>query len=90
MIMRVAANVSRAARTRANVVQSLFHRSDHFRMLPHAEIIVGAPDSDRFRPVVPRETARIRIGAFVPQDINENTIAAFGMSRSIALSKIWS
>ena len=40
MVMRVAADVARAARTGANVMQRFFHRRDHLGMLPHREIIV--------------------------------------------------
>ena len=38
-----ARDVARAARSRAAAVESLVHGLDHQRMLPHAEIIVGAP-----------------------------------------------
>src|SRR3546814_1782622 len=47
VVMRVAADVARAARTRADVVQRLFHRLDDLGMLTHREIVVRAPDGDR-------------------------------------------
>ena len=40
VIMRVATDIARAARTRANVVQRLFHRRDYLGMLAHRQIIV--------------------------------------------------
>ena len=79
MIMRVAADVARAARAGADVVQRLFHRRDHLRVLAHREIVVRAPDGDRLRPVMPGEAARVGEGALVAQDVDEHAIAAFGV-----------
>src|SRR3546814_16397190 len=69
MVMRVAADVARAARAGADIVQRLFHRRDHIGMLAHRQIIVRAPDRDRLRPVMPGEASRVGAGALVAQDI---------------------
>src|SRR4051794_35413580 len=74
--MGVAADVARAARSRADIVQRLFHRFYDDRVLGHAEIIVRAPDGDRLGAVA-AEAARIRIAALGPKDIDEHAIAAF-------------
>jgi len=77
MQMRVAADIARAARTRADIVQRLFHRADHFRVLAHREVIVRAPHRDWLGPIVPMETARVGKRAFVAHDIDEDAVAAF-------------
>ena len=49
--MVVASDVTRACGAGAHAGRGLDHRADHFRMLPHAEIVVGAPDHDILRPL---------------------------------------
>src|SRR5580693_894055 len=46
MDMAVAGNVARAAGARADRPHGLLDRGEHRRMLPHAEIVVRAPDGD--------------------------------------------
>src|SRR3546814_14860058 len=75
VVMRVAADVARAARTRADVVQRLFHRLDDLGMLTHREIVVRAPDGDRLRPIMAREAARVRKSTAITQDIDEDAVA---------------
>ena len=79
MVMRVAADVARAAGAGADIVQRLFHRRDHLGMLAHREVIVRAPHGDRLGPVMMGEAARIGERALVAQDVDEHAIAAFGM-----------
>ena len=76
VIMGVAADVARAARTGADVVQRLFHRLDDLRMLAHREIVVRAPDGDRLRPVMASKAACVRKSAFVAQNIDEDAVAS--------------
>src|SRR5579863_3451444 len=49
--MIVASDVARTAGAGTHAGCGLDHGADHFRMLPHAEIIVGAPDRDVLRPL---------------------------------------
>ena len=77
--MIVAGDVARAACAGAHPGRGLDHRADHLRVLPHAEVIVRAPDHDVLRalrrmPDRVRETARdpLKVGkypipALVPQ-----------------------
>jgi hypothetical protein len=58
MIVRVAADVARAAGARADIVQRFFHRGDHLGVLAHREIIVRAPDGDRLGAVMARAKQR--------------------------------
>src|SRR4051812_26805111 len=87
MIMAVARDVAGAARAGADVVQRLLHRRDHIGMLAHGEIVVGAPDGDRLRPVMAGEAARVREGALVAEDIDEHAVAPFGMQPLDRLGK---
>ena len=48
-------------------------------MLPHAEIVVRAPDGDRLRAIMARKAARIGELALVAQDIDKDAVATFGM-----------
>src|SRR3546814_4324765 len=75
--MGVAGDVARAAGARADIVQRLFHRGDDLGMLTHRQIVVRAPDGDRFRPVVAGKAARVGIGALVAQNVDEDAIPAF-------------
>ena len=77
VIMGVAADVAGAARAGADLVQRVFHRLDHGRMLAHAEIVVGAPDGDRLGAVVAAEAVGVGELALGAQDIDEDAIAAF-------------
>src|SRR3546814_16878892 len=65
----------RSARTRADVVQRLFHRLDDLGMLTHREIVVRSPGGDRLRPIMAREAARVRKRTAITQDINEGAEA---------------
>jgi hypothetical protein len=53
-------NVARAARAGTHAGCGLDHGADDFRVLPHAEIIVGAPDDDVTPPLrgVPDRTRK--------------------------------
>src|SRR5688500_6316418 len=77
--MRVAADIAGAARSRADVVQRLFHGGDDLGMLPHCQVIVRAPDGDRLGAVMAGKAARVGIGALVAQDVDEHAIASLGM-----------
>src|SRR5215218_5241707 len=77
--MRIPADVAGAARSGADIVQRLLHRRNDHGMLTDAEIVVGAPDSDRLRPVMAVEAARIGEAAFGAQYVDEDAIPAFVM-----------
>ena len=77
MVMGVATNVARAARTGPHIVERLFHCRDHLWMLPHAEIVVGAPDGDWLRTIMPRKAAGIGKSALVAKNIDKDAIATF-------------
>ena len=79
VIMRVAADVTSAAGTRADIMQRRLHRADHQRVLAHGEIVIAAPDSDVLGAVVPGKTPRIGIGAPVAQNVDEYAVTAFRM-----------
>ncbi len=79
MVMRVAADVPRAAGTGADIVQRFLHRLDHLGVLAHREVVVRAPNGDRLRPVVMRETPSVRECPLVPQDVDEHPVASLGM-----------
>ena len=79
MIMGVAADVARAARTRAHIVQSIFHRADDVGMLSHAKIIVRAPNGDVFGTIMSGKAARVGVAALIPQYVDEYAIATLCM-----------
>ena len=79
MIMGVAADVTRAARTGADVVERFLHRGDDLRMLPHRQIVVGAPDGDRLGSVMPGKTPSIGEHALVAQDVDEDAVTSLGV-----------
>ena len=87
MVMRVAADVARAARSGPDVVEGSLHRRDDIGMLPHRQIIVGAPHRDRLRAVMPGETARVGERTLVAQDIDEHAVAALDMQAINRLGK---
>ena len=79
VIMGVATNVARSARASTYIMQRVLHRSDHLRMLSHAEIIVRTPHRDILGSIMPGKTPRIGIRPFIAQDIYKNAIAPFGV-----------
>ena len=46
MFVSGARNIPRASGPRAAAVERIMHRRKNFRMLSHAEVVVGAPDGD--------------------------------------------
>ncbi len=79
MVVRVAADIARAARPGADIVQRLFHRRDHLGMLTHCEIVVRAPHGDRLRPVMPGEASRIGEHALIAQNVDKDAIPSLGV-----------
>jgi hypothetical protein len=79
MIMGIATDIARTARTCAHIMQSVFHRINDVGMLPHAQIVVRAPYGDILGTIMTRKTARARVIALVPQYIDKYAIAAFGV-----------
>ena len=76
MMMAGARDVARAARACARLVNRIMHGREHFGMLAHAKIIVGAPDGDvahAVRPMVRRLGKR----ACSALQIGEHAVAAF-------------
>src|SRR5690242_3567650 len=73
-----AGDVAGAAGAGADAGRGLDHGADHFRMLAHAEIVVGAPDHDIARPLrgVPN---RMREPAGDAFEIGEDAVAALVM-----------
>ncbi|MNS39011.1 hypothetical protein D3C72_712780 [compost metagenome] len=72
-------NVAGASRTRATVIDGGFHGFDDFRVLAHAEIVVGTPDGYVLAfaiGVVPCRAGKIALLAF---DIRKNAIASLRM-----------
>src|SRR3546814_16809070 len=79
MVMAVARYVAGAAGARADVVQRLLHRRRHLRVLAHGEIVVRAPDRDRFRTIMAGKAARVRKRSPIAHDVDEDAIAALGV-----------
>src|SRR3546814_20410106 len=77
--MCVATAIARAARSRPDIVQRLFHGFHDRGMLPHGEIIVGAPHCDRLWPIMSGKAARIGKGTLVAQYVNEHAVATLGV-----------
>src|SRR5260370_16489826 len=75
MQMAVARDVARTAGAGADRPQRLFHRRQHRRMLPHAEIIVRAPDRDLGADAVIESE---RKAATAPLEIGEDAIPPLG------------
>ncbi len=69
-------DVAGAAGTGATVVDRLLHGIDHELVLPHAEIVVGAPDGD-FLGAVFGVAGRARKIAALAFQISEDAVAAF-------------
>ena len=76
--MMGACAVAGAAGAGADAGRGLDHRSDYFRMLAHAEIIVGAPDDDVAR-AFRRMPHRMREATGDPFQIGKNPIPSFVM-----------
>src|SRR5262245_58499611 len=74
VIVRRAGNVARAAGARTDEINRLVHRREHLGVLGHAEIVVGAPDSD-FAGSAARKMARFRERSAVTLDVRKNAIA---------------
>ena len=72
--MMGARDVAGAAGAGADPGRGLDHGADHFRMLPHAEIVVGAPDHDVARSLRGMPN-RMRKPARDPLEIGENPVA---------------
>src|SRR3546814_10980011 len=85
MVMAVARYVAGAAGARADVVQRLLHRRRHLRVLAHGEIVVRAPDRDRFRTIMASNAARVRKRSPIAQDVDEDALAALGLQPHVAL-----
>src|SRR3546814_4854443 len=56
-------------------------------MLPHGEIIVGAPHCDRLWPIMSGKAARIGKGTLVAQYVNEHAVATLGVQSIDCLRK---
>ena len=83
-----AGDIARAARARAHARRGLDHRADHLRVLPHAEIVVGAPDHD-----VPlalrRMPERVREPAGDALEIGEHAVAPLVMQGRQGAGEKW-
>src|SRR3546814_13256242 len=80
VVMCVATDIARAARSRPDIVQRLFHGLHDRGMLPHGEIIVGAPHRDRVWPIMSGKAARLGKGTLVAQYVNEHAVATLGVT----------
>jgi hypothetical protein len=76
--MVVAGDIARAAGAGAHSGRGLDHGADDFRMLAHAEIVVGAPDDDGFRSLR-RMPHCMRKAPGDALQISEYPVAPFGM-----------
>src|SRR3546814_11404253 len=56
-------------------------------MLPHGEIIVGAPHCDRLWPIMSGKAARIGKGTLVAQYVHEHAVATLGVKSIDCLRK---
>ena len=86
MIMVRARDIARATSPGTTQIQRFMHRSDHVRMLAHAQVIVGTPDRHQ-RPVAPVQMRRTRKIAGVPLQIGEHPIVALTVKAIEVLSK---
>ena len=82
MHMAVAGDVARAAGAGADRPQGLLHRRQHRRVLPHAEIVVRAPDGDLGADAV---IEGARKAAAAPLEIGKDAISPLGAQRIEAL-----
>ena len=79
MKMRVSADIARAARACAHIVQRVFHSADHNIVLAHAQIVVRTPHGDGLGTIVPVKAPRVGISAFVAKDIDKDAVTALFM-----------
>jgi hypothetical protein len=84
MYMAVPRDVACAAGAGANRPQRLFHRRQHRRVLPHAEIVVRAPHRDLGADAV---VEGARKAAAAPLEIGKDAITPLGVQRVEALSE---
>src|SRR6266404_4325301 len=84
MQMAVARDVAGSAGARTRCPQRLFHRRQDRGMLPHAEIVVRAPDRDLGTDAV---IEGAREAAATPLEIGEHAIPPLGVQRTEALSE---
>jgi hypothetical protein len=82
--MAVAGDVARPAGTDADGPQRLLHRCEHGGVLPHAEIVIRAPDRDLGADAV---VESVRKAAAAPFEIGEDTVSPLGAQRTEALSE---
>ena len=73
-----AGDVAGAAGAGADSRGGLDHGADHFRVLAHAEIVVGAPDHD-VALALRRVPDRMREAARDPLEVGENPVAPLVM-----------
>src|SRR6202035_5791423 len=73
-----AGDVAGAAGAGADPGGGLYHGADHLRVLPHAEIVVGAPDHDAASPVRGMP-GRVGKPAGDPLEVRENPVAPLVM-----------
>src|SRR5207248_4060823 len=76
--MMGARDITGAAGAGADAGRGLDHGADHFRMLAHAEIVVGAPDHD-ITATLRRVPDRMREAARDPFEVGENAVAPLVM-----------
>nr|AAD21557.1 unknown [Zymomonas mobilis subsp. mobilis ZM4 = ATCC 31821] len=79
MIMGGSADIAGAARTCTDVIQGFFHGRNNIGILPHRQIVIGTPNRNWGRTIMTGETTGIGEMAFIPQNIDKHTIAAFFM-----------
>src|SRR5512137_3060388 len=75
--MVVTGDIAGAAGAGAHPRRGLDHGANHFRMLAHAEIVVGAPDDDAFGPLR-RMPHRMRKAPGNTLQIGEYAVTPFG------------
>ena len=76
MVVTGARDIPGASRTRATVVDGVFHRLDHLGMLAHAEIIIGTPNRHVFLFAAGMARCARKIAA-MPLEIGEHAVTAF-------------
>src|ERR1700751_4233506 len=87
--MVITGDIAGATGASAHPGRGLDHGANHFRVLAHAEIVVGAPDDDAFRPLR-RMPQRMRKAPGDTLQIGEYAVAPLGpqprqRSREIAV-----
>ncbi|QTK80416.1 hypothetical protein AT6N2_C2875 [Agrobacterium tumefaciens] len=74
-----ARNIPGASRTRATVINGGFHGFDDFRVLAHAEVVVGAPDGNVLPLTIGVVACRAGKVALLPLYIRKNAITSLRM-----------